>query len=528
MEKILNDAISYIDSYINRVFSGDQLSMIKREIESLIGEKYTNISVRDNITYKELQSYLSSINEKESIRKANGVYYTPEDVVNFMVNNAEKLFLSNDKLQSLNGISSKTNRLKNCKNATIYDPTCGTGEFLIAFLRKKLKNTSNALDSVKSIYGNDLNIVSIRITQLRIILTILEFNNEQSIEGIAEILNNNFSCADYITHDLKMKYDIIIGNPPYIEDNKYNGELPQKYGNIYASVLSNASKQLKKNGVMAFIVPLSYISTPRMQKIRDELFNELQHQYILSYSDRPSCLFQSVHQKLNIIFAKKDDIQYLATGCYTYWYKEERNNLFKSPQIVSNAYDKGSFIPKLGNKMDKIILKKVIRHSKTLASLLDGGNDAVFLNMRVAFWVKAFSIEQNSAEYKKFKCKSKKDADLAICILNSSLFWWYWVTVSDCWHITAKELDGFTVPNILDNKATELAMLLENDLELTKEYIGTKQTEYAFKHKKCVDTIHLIDKYICNHYGLNDEETEYIIDYAYKYRTSGGLNVKSN
>lgn len=69
-------------------------------------------------------------------------------------------------------------------------------------------------------------------------------------------------------------------------------------------MLENAALQSKPGGVIGFIISLSYVSTPRMQKIRDELYTVVPEQYILSYSDRPDCLFTSVHQKLCILLGR--------------------------------------------------------------------------------------------------------------------------------------------------------------------------------------------------------------------------------
>lgn len=90
-------------------------------------------------------------------------------------------------------------------------------------------------------------------------------------KGLSEVLNNCYECYDYVEHKSanENKYDIIIGNPPYVEDAKSESVPEKRYGNIYANVLENASLQLKPDGVMGFVIPLSYVSTPRMKKIRD-------------------------------------------------------------------------------------------------------------------------------------------------------------------------------------------------------------------------------------------------------------------
>ena len=95
--------------------------------------------------------------------------------------------------------------------------------------------------------------------------------------------------------------------------------------------------------------------------------------------------------------------------------------------------------------------------------------------------------------------------------------------------ITQKELKGFKIPEILDFGITNrLAKALENKLEDTKVYVGTKQTEYEYKHKECVEVIHEIDDYINGLYGLSAEEGIYIKNFSYRYRVSGGARNGRN
>lgn len=142
----------------------------------------------------------------------------------------------------------------------------------------------------------------------------------------------------------------------------------------------------------------------------------------------------------------------------------------------------------------------------------------VYLNMRATFWIKAFLGEHISGEYKSFLFDESRRYFI-MCLLNSSLFWWYWVCISDCWHITKKELASIRVPEEFDmKKAKELALKLELDLEKSKVYVATKQTAFEYKHKMCIETIHKIDDFIASVYDLSKLECEYIKSFNLKYR----------
>ena len=65
-------------------------------------------------------------------------------------------------------------------------------------------------------------------------------------------------------------------------------------------------------------------------------------------------------------------------------------------------------------------------------------------------------------------------------------------------------------------------------LEKTKKYVGTKQTEYEYKHKMCKDIIDKIDNELSKVYNLSDEELLYVKNFALNYRLGGDVGNESN
>lgn len=542
VSNMIAETLNETYTYLNSIYETNEMEILKQKLCSLAGFSPFSFSLTAGkyYSYEQIQETLAALNEKESIRKSKGVYYTPPDVVRFIVNNSIKSaygILSTDGLKTIN--LEKIPYRSFCVTKTILDPTSGAGEFLLAVLETKFELldelcediTEEVVKSVVStIFGNDINMESVIITKIRLFLCALRRYGVKKCISIDNILNNNFWNMDFVfkTPDLGRKFDIIIGNPPYVEDSKYDLPLDKKYGNIYANVLNNAAELLNDDGVIGFVIPLSYVSTPRMKKIREKLFEIVPEQYILSYSDRPDCLFKSVHQKLCILIGKKIKCEKkrIFTGNYQYWYKQERKTLFDNTIAVKNNFAGIEYIPKLGNITDVEVYEKIynINNSSRLIDLQSTGAGAVYVNMRAAFWIKAFRQKHIGSEYRCFNFSTTELADYFSCLINSSLFWWYWVCVSDCWHITNKELQGFMVP-LLENyeTVTKLADMLENKLEETKLYVGTRQTEYEYKHKACVQEIHSIDDYINDLYNLSDAESLYIKNFAHRYRVSGGV-----
>ena len=70
----------------------------------------------------------------------------------------------------------------------------------------------------------------------------------------------NIIYCNFLTKSIKYKYDIIIGNPPYIQTNRKN---------IYLLFIWKCLKLLRKNGELIFIVPSSFMKSTSSIKVID-------------------------------------------------------------------------------------------------------------------------------------------------------------------------------------------------------------------------------------------------------------------
>jgi hypothetical protein len=113
----------------------------------------------------------------------------------------------------------------------------------------------------------------------------------------------------------------------------------------------------------------------------------------------------------------------------------------------------------------------------------------------------------------------------AACVINSSLFYWFYSGFSDCEHVNDILLRGFPIPGgwEKDDWSRLYGKLSENlEANASPKAIRTKQghvIEYkemkALLSKRYIDEI---DRVLAKHYGFTDEELDFIINYDVKYR----------
>jgi adenine-specific DNA-methyltransferase len=173
------------------------------------------------------------IEEKPEVKKAGGVYYTPQYIVDYIVKNTVGELLRNITLLQTQGDSKQI--LKKVSELKIVDPACGSGSFLIGaynylldwhlryyidnapdkFVKSKAlfkDNEGNYLLSTSekkriltnNIYGVDIDHQAVEVTKLSLALKMLENENKDSIsaqlkifaERILPDLSSNIKCGN--------------------------------------------------------------------------------------------------------------------------------------------------------------------------------------------------------------------------------------------------------------------------------------------------------------------------------------------
>jgi len=204
---------------------------------------------------------IAANNKVKHIKKDWGIFFTPQWVVDFMVNLIDERNLDKDSVK-------------------ILEPACGICQFLMGIKKNK-----------KHIFENALKI-GVEINK-----EMIKYIHEQNLAQDIHIVH-----YDYLLWDTDERFDIIIGNPPYgipslsehytirvdCETKKQYKEIYETwYGkyNVYGAFIEKSIKLLKENGQLIFIVPATFMILDEFKKLRKFLAMQGKTEIIYMGSD---------------------------------------------------------------------------------------------------------------------------------------------------------------------------------------------------------------------------------------------------
>ena len=407
---------------------------------------------------------------KETARNQSGSFYTPREIVNYMVDESLIAYLGdNDFTRSLfrNDFSFEKSKIEEykklaekIKTVKILDPACGSGAFPMGLLNRMVEilerispdeDVYNLKLSVieNCLYGSDIQSIAAQITKLRFFISLIcdcekdaskpnfgiptlpnletKFVSANSLvakkkkpaEGnlfenpeieptkneLAEIRHKHFSAKSASTkHRLREKdqvlreklakllsdddnfapedakqlaawnpydqnavspffdpewmfgvvggFDIVIGNPPYIQLQNNGGELAQQYegcgystfartGDIYCLFYERGWQLLKKNGYLCYITSNKWMRAGYGEKTRGFFANKTNPMLLIDFAGVK--IFESATVDTNILlFSKSSNLHKTVCAVTNKQNKDGVKNLSDFVQQQNSVCDFGS------------------------------------------------------------------------------------------------------------------------------------------------------------------------------------------
>ncbi len=337
-------------------------------------------------------------------------------------------------------------------------------------------------------------------------------------------------------------FDVIIGNPPYVvnSEEKVSYQIKEDLfktfpcKNLYAFVCERSLQLMHRNASLGLIVQLTALSSEKMPPLQDLLLNR----GLLvapSFPRRPESIFNGVEMPVTILLSRPQ-IPVLFTSRVSRFYTEERPHALNVLTLAEHSNRlHGHRIGKIGSALEVKILGKLNTAVLQLDSLTTLSSDHVLYYQEACrYWVKActgFPFFRRNGERmvpphgRTMYFKSREACGFASCLVNSTLFYWFYSGFSDCEHINDALIRSFKISDSWCKEdwvalETRLAGALKKSAQ--RKIISTKQghkIEYdELDASKSKDIIDEIDRVLAAHYGFTDEELDFIINYDIKYR----------
>lgn len=340
------------DSELNNLQISDKPLKTVVSLGSYNFEEDLSVTILGHIfeqSISDLEEIKNKVNESQNLesiahsrRKKDGIFYTPDYIVRYIVDNSLGAYLREHEEKykaefKLKGDINDVNYEKREQQAyekyqqfleavKVLDPACGSGAFLVyvfdylmaenkrvASIRGTLFNNDQYIRSIlkNNIFGVDLNEESVEITKLSLWLKSAEKGKKLTS------LDKNILCGNSLVSDSSVSdkafdwesefseiiqnggFNVVVGNPPYVSamdlkksltEPEYNF-LKQNYKtavgtvDLYVYFFEKGMDLLKENGRLSFISPNRYLSASYGKALREWVIENYKINSLIDYSD---------------------------------------------------------------------------------------------------------------------------------------------------------------------------------------------------------------------------------------------------
>ncbi len=492
-------------------------------------------------------------------RKRDGVFYTPQYITKYIVENTVGKLCAEKKAEmgideqeyfaDKNRQTATKKRLLDQLTAyrewllgiTICDPACGSGAFLNAALQflmaehklidemeAKLTGSELIFPNIENsilennLYGVDINEESVEIARLALWLRTAKPHRKLSS------LNNNIKCGNSLISDpaiagekafnwqaefpqvfAKGGFDVVIGNPPYVNMVNILDENQRKYyqknyktvknkSDLYSIFTEKASKLIRENGLFGFIFPNSWMGTESFSSFREFLAHDVK---VTKLVQLPPGVFEDATVTTVLCF-------------YTNCKPTEKDNIIIETCENKEFVSKGFILPYkqvLENPNTSFSFEKTIKIDKVPTKKLSE--------------VASFSLGIKTSDDKRFVFEEKKDDDCYLFLRGRNVKRWN-TPENDEWLWYKPELiceKPGGRPRVFENFVVDKKIIIQ---DIATEITATLDTNKYL----CNDTLNIIfelDKQYTFEYILILLNSK-LINVWFKKVFPAGLHIKAN
>lgn len=382
---------------------------------NILGEIY-EVFISETLIVKNNEVILQA--KKENLNRA--IVTTPYDVVKFMVSKSLEKFTNKKSPEEI-------------KKLRIADIACGSGIFLTEVLdylinycqdwyekNKKYDNLEETYTNTykltykekkeiltNCLYGVDIDYQAVEVAKFSLLLKVLENETEETVINEkpvlpsldSSIVNGNslidlemiedattdelINIRPFSFNDINggNKFDLIIGNPPYVktedmiklQDKKEVQAYKSKYYVAYKQFdkyflfIQRAVDLVKDDGTVCYIVPNKFINNVAGEKIRELISENKYLKMFIDFNYQQVFKDKTIYSSIILLNkSKEENFEYSYINSYEEWIINNKSNIYT--EISCNEIDKNPWI--LSMDLEKMKeLKKLFNNSIRLSEI---------------------------------------------------------------------------------------------------------------------------------------------------------------
>lgn len=281
----------------------------------------------ESISGNVLAQIAYNISDVELLNEGNGVVLTPNILAEDMVKVSIIEWLTSNVPCSEKDLydfifDNKENEISSlvkskCQEIHWYDPCVGGGAFPLAIAKVYLEL---GIDTPPNIQGYDIDpyYVEATVTRLSFVYGKSKRNQFEKHFLCEDALDTHLSQIGLFDGDLsKTKYDVAIGNPPYIRGTaidptakkKYSENYPELQGkstDLYTYFICNGINALKETGVLTFVTPAQFQISNYGKPIRRVMHESTEVRVVADFNELPVFKNVGVHTTVYCISKKRN------------------------------------------------------------------------------------------------------------------------------------------------------------------------------------------------------------------------------
>lgn len=410
-------------------------------------------------------SYLTDCGS-ELVRKQTGSYYTPTDVSTFFW---AEFF-------SLSEINTPKNATSFVKNHAFIEPSVGAGAIVFSLLLKLAQ------------LGVDKTVIT------KIDLTLIDINRhalsfvEKQFDALSEEWGVSFPnlklvCSDFRKVHFKkgeLPY-FFFGNPPFITNRKDES----KWKNSFADFVETSLNNINGVGSLQFILPLSVAFSRDYSDLRKRILEHSRNISLSHFDNIPDTLFKSGKpkhknsnkansQRCSILTVQPANKSCIKSTSLMRWSKYNRKKILSQSPLYHevSSYQFNDQFPRPENSLILEYLDQSLDSVKLSNLLSNSGKYKLHVNAVARNYIGFREAHVSSTHQLCFD--NKRKFYYALFILSSDLFFDYWRTIGDGFHVTKGNILNFPLHDNLDEVVNFKLTTVQYIWATRKKYKKTK------------------------------------------------------